>query len=114
MEELLLKLVAMGLMCFAGLAAGVFGMAILFVLTGNSTWQRLRRRSRPLLWNFGMDWPEIKRTWKRSFMTYYGRGLPDLTQQVLPSDLSDEGLLDESGDVPPATLPPMSSPTVTP
>jgi hypothetical protein len=69
-------------------------MTVLYVLTSDSTWQRLRRRSRPFLWTLGLDWPEIKRTWKRSFMLYYARGLLDSQQP----DASDGASLDESQD----------------
>lgn len=112
--RLLLDAFAVGLGCLAGLVFGVTAMLVLFTLTGNSTWQRLRRRTRPILWNFGLDWPEIKRTWKRAFMLYYARGLPDSTQPEQPSDSSDDELLDESGDVPPAASPQTSAATATP
>lgn len=113
-SPLFLDVIAVGLACLGGLGLGVFGMMILFVITGNSKWQRLRRRIRPLLWNFGLDWPEIKRTWKRAFILYYARGLPDSTLQSEPPSSSDDALLDESGDVPPANSPQTSFPTATP
>jgi len=75
--KILLDVFAVALACLAGLGLGISAMTVLYVLTSDSTWQRLRRRSRPFLWTLGLDWPEIKRTWKRSFMLYYARGLPD-------------------------------------
>lgn len=89
---LLLDVFAVALACLAGLGLGISAMTVLYVVTSDSTWQRLRRRSRPFLWTLGLDWPEIKRTWKRSFMLYYARGLPD----AQPSDASDGASLDES------------------
>lgn len=89
---LLLDVFAVSLACLAGLGLGISAMTVLYVVTSDSTWQRLRRRSRPFLWTLGLDWPEIKRTWKRSFMLYYARGLPD----AQPSDASDGASLDES------------------
>lgn len=89
---LLLDVFAVALACLAGLGLGVSAMTVLYVVTSDSTWLRLRRRSRPFLWTLGLDWPEIKRTWKRSFMLYYARGLPDSQ----PPDVSDGASLDES------------------
>jgi hypothetical protein len=91
---LLLDVFAVALACLAGLGLGISAMTVLYVLTSDSTWQRLRRRSRPFLWTLGLDWPEIKRTWKRSFMLYYARGLPD----AQPSDALDGASPDESQD----------------
>jgi hypothetical protein len=93
--EILLDVFAVALACLAGLGLGISAMTVLYVLTSNSTWQRLRRRSRPFLWTLGLDWPEIKHTWKRAFMLYYARGLPDLQQ---PPNASDGASLDESQD----------------
>jgi len=91
---ILLDVFAVALACLAGLGLGISAMMVLYVLTSDSTWQRLRRRSRPFLWTLGLDWPEIKHTWKQAFMLYYARGLPDSQ----PPDVSDGGLLDESQD----------------
>ena len=91
---IILDVFAVSLACLAGLGLGISAMTVLYVLTSDSTWQRLRRRSRPFLWTLGLDWPEIKRTWKRSFMLYYARGLPD----AQPSDALDGASLDESQD----------------
>jgi hypothetical protein len=92
--KILLDVFAVALACLAGLGLGISAMTVLYVLTSDSTWQRLRRRSRPFLWTLGLDWPEIKRTWKRSFMLYYARGLLDSQQP----DASDGASLDESQD----------------
>jgi hypothetical protein len=101
-----LNILALGLACASGLALGVLGMIIVYVLTGRTTWARWRRRSRPLLWYFGLDWPEVKRTWKRAFRVYYERGLLELQPENSASELPGTDSLDESGDVPPASYPP--------
>jgi hypothetical protein len=92
--QLILDVFAVALACTAGFGLGISAMTVLYVVTSDSTWQRLRRRSRPFLWTLGLDWPEIKHTWKRAFMLYYARGLPDSQ----PPDVSDGGSLDESQD----------------
>jgi hypothetical protein len=111
---LVAELFAVLLGCFAGLFAGVMGMAALYIVTGRAKWVHYRRQFRPWLWHLGLDWPEVKRTWKRAFMIYYARGLPDSEQLEQQPELSDAGLLDESGDVPPGNSQPAKSPTATP
>lgn len=110
---LLAELVAVILACFAGLVAGVLGMAVLYIITGRPKWAHYRRQFRPWLWHLGLDWPEVKRTWKRAFMIYYARGLPDSQLSDQPPESSDAALLDESGDVPPGLSPKPSLPTAT-
>jgi hypothetical protein len=42
-------------------------------------------------------------------MFYYGRSLPESQPSLQPAESSDDGLLDESGDVPPGISLPMSA-----
>ena len=110
---LVAELFAVVLSCVAGLFAGGIGMAALYIITGRPKWAHWRRQFRPWLWYLGLDWPEVKRTWKRAFMIYYARGLPDLALSEQPPESSDAALLDESGDVPPGNSQPQSLQTAT-
>jgi hypothetical protein len=106
--------VVIGIAAMSGIGLGVSAMLIIYGVTSNSVWRRLRHHYRPFLWYLGMDWPEIKRTYKRAFMLYYGRSLPESQPLMQPSESSDGGLLDESGDVPPGASLPMSAQTEAP
>lgn len=106
--------VIIGIAVVSGIGLGVSAMFIIYGVTSNSVWRRLRHHYRPFLWYLGMDWPEIKRTYKRAFMFYYGRSLPESLPSMEPSESPDGGLLDESGDVPPGSSLPLSRPTEEP
>jgi hypothetical protein len=106
--------VIIGIAMVSGMGLGVSVMLIIYGVTSNSIWRRLRHYYRPFLWYLGLDWPEIKRTYKRAFMLYYGRSLPESQPAMQPAESSDGGLLDESGDVPPGASLPMSAQTEEP
>jgi hypothetical protein len=92
-----------GVLCLPclGFVAGLFVMFCVSLCMSGATWRKLRSQSRPFLWYLGLEWPEIKRTFKRSFLIYYGRHLPQDEPSDSPSPASSDGALDESGDVPP-------------
>lgn len=106
--------VVIGIAAVSGIGLGVSAMLVIYGVTSNSVWRRLRHHYRPFLWYLGLDWPEIKRTYKRAFMFYYGRSLPESQPQTQQAESSDGGLLDESGDVPPGSSLPMSELTKAP
>ena len=93
--------------CFAFMASLAVIVGIAMAISGG-TWRKLRSRSRPLLWAFGLDWPEIKRTYKRAFHLYYARRLPESVRPGSPSRPSADDSLDESGDVSPGVFLPSS------
>ena len=103
-----------GIAALSGIGLGVSAMLVLYGVMSNSVWRRLRHHYRPFLWYLGLDWPEIKRTYKRAFMLYYGRSLPESQPSMQPSESLNGGLLDESGDVPPGSSLPLSEPTAMP
>ncbi len=112
--DITIILVVIGVSIAAGVIAGCTVTTIVYELRSGNTWRQLRHRYRPLLWHFGMDWPEIKRTYKRAFMFYYLRQLPASSLESPSSASSDDGALDESGDIGPATSLPTSEPTESP
>jgi len=105
--DILAFTMVLGGTCFAFLAVLALVVGVALSLSGG-TWRKLRSRARPLLWSFGLDWPEIKRTYKRAFMLYYGRRLPEYTLPASPGQPSSDGALDESGDVSPGLSPQLS------
>ena len=113
MLDIIAFTLVLGGTCFAFLAILVLSLGIALMVSGG-TWRKLRSRSRPMLWAFGMDWPEVKRTYKRAFMLYYGRSLPESMRPALPSRPSADDSLDESGDVGPGVSLPMSVQIETP
>jgi hypothetical protein len=111
MSETVVLLIGMVISVAAGVIAGATVTSILYELRSGNTWRRLRHHYRPLLWHFGLDWPEIKRTYKRVFMFYYLRRLPASSLESPSSASSDDGALDESGDISPGTSLPMNETT---
>jgi len=93
--------------CAAFMACLAVVVGIAMAISGG-TWRKLRSHSRPWLWALGLDWPEIKRTYKRAFQLYYARRLPESLRPALPSQPSDDDSLDESGDVSPGVFLPSS------
>ena len=102
MVDILAFTMVLGGTCFAFLAVLALVVGVALSLSGG-TWRKLRSRARPLLWTFGLDWPEIRRTYKRAFMLYYGRRLPESMLPASPGQPPNDGALDESGDVSPGT-----------
>jgi hypothetical protein len=88
-----------------GLFVGVFTMSWLALFIPVTTWRQMRTRSRPVLWMLGLDWPEIKWTFKRSFMICYASSLPESRQLASPESSLPGDALDESGGIPPAASP---------
>ncbi len=114
MGDLVIILTVIAVSIAAGVIAGCTVTIIIYELRSGNIWRRLRHHYRPLLWHFGLDWPEIKRTYKRAFMFYYLRQLPASSLESPSSASSDVDALDESGDIGPATSLPMNEPTESP
>jgi len=51
--------------------------ALAILERGLGPWAQWRRKTRPLLWWRGLDWPEYGETYKEEFMMHYGADLPE-------------------------------------
>jgi hypothetical protein len=81
--------------CVCGLACSLpvsFVLAMLAAIwIGREPWLKLRRRSRPLLWQIGLDWPEYTpNRGRRRYAAVYEEGLEDQDFSEL-SDTSPDG-----------------------
>jgi len=102
MNDILLVFGGLGCVAGIGLLVGALLTVALTVMLPVRTWQQLHQKSRTILWMYGLDWPEIRRTYKRLFYAFYARHLPEYMPASAPSSSLPEEELDESGGVPPA------------